>query len=50
MADEYSGGGGGGRTGKNAPRNLDAAMKANAAKARATKPKQGYKSPDDLPF
>ena len=38
-----------GRSGKNAPRNLDAVLKANAAKARAKKAK--YQKPkDDLPF
>jgi hypothetical protein len=45
-----SGSDGNGRSGKNAPRNLDAAMKANAAKARANKAKQGSKPKDDLPF
>lgn len=44
-----SGSDGGGRSGKNPARNLDAAMKAHAAKARAKKPK--YQKPkDDLPF
>lgn len=44
-----SGSDGGGRSGKNAVRNLDAAMKANAERARAKKAK--YQAPkDDLPF
>lgn len=44
-----SGSDGAGRSGKNPVRNLDAAMKANAAKARAKKAK--YQKPkDDLPF
>ena len=44
-----SGSDGNGRSGKNTARNLDAAMKANAAKERAKKPK--YQKPkDDLPF
>lgn len=47
-----SGSNGTGRGGKNTVRNLDAAMKANAARARATKAKQGSKKsdPDFLPF
>lgn len=44
-----SGSDGGGRGGKNPARSLDAAMAANAAKARAKKPK--YTPPkDNLPF
>lgn len=51
MADDYSGGGGG-RSGKNAPRNLDAVMRSNSANSRAKKLKQGSKKadPNFLPF
>lgn len=47
-----SGSDGNGRGGKTAARNLDAAQKANAAKARAKKAKQGSraKDPNFLPF
>lgn len=41
-----------GRGGKNAPRNLDAVLRSNAAKSRQSKSKQGAKKadPNFLPF
>jgi len=47
-----SGSNGTGRSGKNTVRNLDAAMRANASRARAGKAKQGAKKadPNFLPF